>query len=124
MKYSMRQSILERHCLSDNAEDEKYIVEDMTNNVFHKWDDKLEVFFRICDYYSYIWRFYNDGRVVMQMIFENTADSETEWRGYSDEHHLEYETIDVMLLDWHGKLSADSSKDFEEEINFIESLVR
>lgn len=66
--------------MSDSAEDEKYLTEELTRGVFHKWNDKLETLTRMCDYYSYMFRFYSDGRLVLQMVGENTKDEDTEWR--------------------------------------------
>lgn len=118
----MRQSYLNNYCLSDNAENEKYIAEDITNSVLHTWNDKLEVMLRICDYYTFMYRFYKDGKVVLQMAFENTKDSETEWTGHSNDTHFEYESLDAMLADWSKRLKDSEDSAFAKEINFIENM--
>lgn len=56
-------------------------------------DYRMKVLTRICDYYSYKFRLYPDGRLVLQMMNANTKDTDLEWRGKDDCGHLEYETI-------------------------------
>ena len=67
MDYRMKREYLKNNFWSDNAEDEKYLTEYLTRGIFHKWNDKLEILTRICDYYSYMFRFYPDGRLVSSM---------------------------------------------------------
>lgn len=123
MEYRMKQEYLKNNLYEDNTENEKYLVEDITNNAFHKWNDKLEVLTRICDWYGYLFRFYPDGRLVLQMILANTREEETEWRGKDDCGHLEYKNIDDMLVDWLDELKQnEGSYKFEEEIDFIKSM--
>ena len=75
----MRKEYLKNYYLKDNAEDEKILVEDFTKKVFHRWDDKLEILTRICDWYGYGFRFYPDGRLVLQMLRNNTKEKDFEW---------------------------------------------
>ena len=58
MNYAMKKEYLQQHFLKELSKFEKYLVEDITSNVFHEWNDKLEVLTRICGYYSYTFRFY------------------------------------------------------------------
>lgn len=67
MEYRMKQDYLKNNLYEDNAESEKYLVEDITQGAFHKWNDKLEIITRVCDWYGYHFRFYSDGRLVMQI---------------------------------------------------------
>lgn len=125
MDHKMKRNYLKNNFWNDNADDEKYLTEYLTRNVFHKWNDKLEILTRICDYYSYMFRFYPDGRLVLQMINANTKDTDSEWRGKDDCGHLEYETLDYMLVDWLDELKKnEGSYKFEEEIKFIESMFK
>ena len=94
MDYRMKREYLKNNFWGNNAEDEKYLTEYLTRDIFHKWNDKLEILTRICDYYSYMFRFYPDGRLVLQMMNANTKDTDSEWRGKDDCGHLEYETLD------------------------------
>lgn len=88
-------------------------------------DYRMKVLTRICDYYSYKFRLYPDGRLVLQMMNANTKDTDLEWRGKDDCGHLEYETIDHMLIDWLSELKKnEGSYKFDEEIVFIESMFK
>ena len=118
----MKQSYLSNYFLSDTVENERYLVEDITNHTFNVWNDKLEVMLRICDYYTFMYRFYEDGCIVLQMACENTKDSETEWVGHSDDTHFEYESLDEMLKDWCKRLKDSEASAFAEEIEFIENM--
>ena len=102
---------------------EKHLIEDLTSNLYHEWNDKLEILTRICDYYSYTFRFYSYGRLVLQIMNNNTKDDDSSWRGKDDCGHLEYPSIDVMLIDWLDELKKnEGSYKFEEEIKFIKDL--
>ena len=39
MEYRMKQDYLKNNLYEDNAESEKYLVEDITQGAFHKWND-------------------------------------------------------------------------------------
>lgn len=123
MEYRMRAAYLKGYSLDDTEECEKQLVEDITKNVFHKWNDKLEVLTRICEWYDYVFRFYPDGRMVMQMLSGNTKDEDSEWRGKDDCGHLEYPSLDAALIDWQDELGKnEGSYKFDEEIEFIKKL--
>lgn len=123
MNYAMKKEYLQQHFLKELSKFEKYLVEDITSNVFHEWNDKLEVLTRICGYYSYTFRFYSDGRLVLQIMNANTKDDDSTWRGKDDCGHLEYPSIDAMLIDWLDELKKNKgSYKFEEEIKFIKDL--
>ena len=123
MNYAMKKEYLQQHFLKELSKFEKYLVEDITSNVFHEWNDKLEVLTRICGYYSYTFRFYSDGRLVLQIMNVNTKDDDSTWRGKDDCGHLEYPSIDAMLIDWLDELKKNKgSYKFEEEIKFIKDL--
>lgn len=125
MEYRMKQEYLKNNLYEDNTGNEKYLVEDITNNVFYKWNDKLEILTRVCDWYGYMFRFYSDGRLVLQMMEMNTKEEETEWRGKDDCGHLEYQNLDEMLIDWLDELKQnEGSYKFDEEIAFIEAMKR
>ena len=95
----------------------------LSKNLFHEWNDKLEILTRICDYYSYTFRFYSDGRLILQTMNTNTKDDDSTWRGKDDCGHLEYPSIDAMLIDWLDELKKnEGSYKFEEEIKFIKDL--
>lgn len=123
MDYRMKAAYLKEYSLDDTEEGEKQLVEDITKNVFHKWNDKLEVLTRICEWYDYVFRFYPDGRMVMQMLSGNTKDEDSEWRGKDDCGHLEYPSLDAALIDWQDELGKnEGSYKFDEEIEFIKEL--
>lgn len=125
MKYRMKQEYLKNNLYQDNAENEEYLVKYITHNVFNKWNDKLEILTRICDWYEYHFRFYSDGRLVMQMLNANTSEDEFEWRGKDDCGHLEYQNLNEALIDWLDKLEQnEDSYKFDEEIAFIEAMKR
>ena len=122
MEYRMKQDYLKNNLYEDNAESEKYLVEDITQGAFHKWNDKWEIITRVCDWYGYHFRFYSDGRLVMQMLNANTSEDEFDWRGKDDCGHLEYQNIDEMLIDWLDELEQnEGSYKFDEEIAFIKT---
>lgn len=123
MDYRMKREYLKNRHLNDNTEDEKVLVEDCTNNVFHRWNDQLEILTRICDWYCYMFRFYPDGRLVLQMMNANTKDTDSEWRGKDDCGHLEYHSLDDALIDWLDELKKnEGSYKFDEEIEYIENM--
>ena len=52
-------------------------------------------------------------------------DTDSEWMGKDDCGHLEYETLDHMLVDWLDELKKnEGSYKFDEEIAFIESMFK
>ena len=123
MIYTVKKECLKQHFFKEPSKYEKHLVEDLTSNLFHEWNDKLEILTRICDYYSYTFRFYSDGRLVLQMMKANTRDDDSRWRGKDDCGHLEYPSIDAMLIDWLDELKKnEGSYKFEEEIKFIMDL--
>lgn len=122
MEYRMKQSYLDNYFLSDTVENERYLVDDITNHMFNAWNDKLEVMLRICDYYTFMYRFCEDGCIVLQMACENTKDSETERVGHSDDTHFEYDSLDEMLKDWCKRLKGSEASANAEEIDFIENM--
>lgn len=72
-----------------------------------------------------MFRFYPDGRLVLQIMNANTKDTDSEWRGKNDCGHLEYETLDHMLVDWVDELKKnEGSYKFDKEIAFIESMFK
>ena len=81
MIYTMKKEHLKQHYFKEPSKYEKHLVEDLTSNLFHEWNDKLEILTRICDYYSYTFRFYSDGRLVLQMVNAKTKDDDSRWRG-------------------------------------------
>ena len=96
------------------------MTENLTNNVFSEWNEKLEVFTHICDLYDYGFHFYEDGRIAMEdRILE---DSNCEWKGKNECGHLEYQSIDNMLKDWLDEIkNHEKAQDiFKNEIEFIE----
>lgn len=99
-------------------------VSELTENVFHEWNDKLEIMGSVCEFYDYVWRFYPDGRLVMSDTILHNRDAEScNWIGSNDCGHLEYHSLDEMLLDWLDELKANKSKErFTEEIEFIEAM--
>lgn len=123
MIYTVKKECLKQHFFKEPSKYEKHLVEDLTSNLFHEWNDKLEILTRICDYYSYTFRFYSDGRLIPQTMNTNTKDDDSTWRGKDDCGHLEYPSIDAMLIDWLDELKKnEGSYKFEEEIKFIKDL--
>lgn len=99
-------------------------VSELTENVFREWNDKLEIMGSICDFYDYVWRFYPDGRLVMSDTILHNGDAEScNWVGSNDCGHLEYHSLDEMLLDWLDELKTNESEEqFTEEVEFIEAM--
>ena len=99
-------------------------VSELTEGVFREWNDKLEIMGSICDFYDYVWRFYPDGRLVMSDTILHNGDVEScNWVGSNDCGHLEYHSLDEMLLDWLDELKTNESEEqFTEEIEFIEAM--
>nr|DAO32065.1 MAG TPA: hypothetical protein [Caudoviricetes sp.] len=96
-------------------------VSELTEGVFHEWNDKLEIMGVICDFYDYSWRFYPDGRLVLS----DFLNEDSEWRGENDYGHFEYQSLDEMLLDWMDELEKNESEEkFDEEIEFIKRMKR
>lgn len=125
MKYITKSCCMEYYNLQDNSENESYLVGRITNNNYSKWSDKIETFVRICVYYAYSWKFYPDGRLVLQADDRNKELSDFEWRGKDDCGHLEYRSLDSMLIDWLDELKLnEGSYDFTEEIKLIESEIK
>lgn len=99
MKYIMLNEYLQNNMLAKTKENEKYIASEITNNVFTEWNDKLERFTYICDKLGCCFRFFLDGRIVMEDELENN-DCNCEWKGKTELHHMEYKSIDDMLNVW------------------------
>lgn len=122
MRFIMLEEYLKNNLYAVTKENKKAIAEELTNGVFSEWNEKLESFTHICDLYDYVFRFYDDGRIVMEdRILEDTN---CEWRGENKCGHLEYSSIDQMLIDWLDEIkNTDTVKAIlEDEIQFIEQL--
>lgn len=102
----------------------KDVVKELTENNFSEWNDKLEIMGSICDYYDYVWRFYDDGRLVLaDRLATDTGDTTCDWIGENSCGHLEYNSLDAMLIDWLDELEKNEGKEqFSEEILFIRSM--
>lgn len=56
---------------------------------------------------------------------KNKELSDFEWRGKDDCGHLEYRSLDSMLIDWLDELKLnEGSYDFTEEIELIETEIK
>ena len=122
MKYKMLDEYLKNNLYTTTKENEEFLTKEITNNVFSKWNDKLETFTHICALYDYVFRFYEDGRIVMEdRILEDTY---CMWRGKTDCGHLEYGSIDDMLLDWLDEIKNNKrwQSILKDEIEFIERM--
>ena len=70
-------------------------VSELTEGIFHEWNDKLEIMGSICDFYDYSWRFYPDGRLVLS----DFLNEDSEWRGENDYGHFEYQSSEEIYDD-------------------------
>ena len=84
--------------------------------------NKQSVLKTICDCFDYNYKIYEDGKVVIDdgLGIDHKATLEVLNKNYCG--HLEYESIDEMLVDWLDELEngEDAQKIFSEEIKFIE----
>lgn len=95
-------------------------VAELTEGVFRKWTDELEIMGSICDFYDYSWRFYPDGRLVLA----DSINKDVNWRGRNECGHFEYQSLNEMLRDWLEKLTKDESKkQFDDEIYYIKYML-
>lgn len=116
MTYYMKERYLKSHLISeDDAND---FINEITNGVFNEWNDTLEVFTSICEDFDYVWRFYTDGRVVVE---DKLLDSGASWKNKNEKGHYEYKNVNEMLINHISKL-INSNYDYSKEIRFIESL--
>ena len=122
MKYIMLNEYFKNNLQETTKESEIFLTRDLTNGVFSEWNEKLEAFTHICDLYDYVFRFYEDGRIVMEdRILEDTN---CQWRGKDDCGHLEYSSIDDMLKDWLDEIKNNENVKsiLKNEIKFIEQI--
>lgn len=122
MEYIMLNEYLRNNLYKQTKENEKYLTKVLTNNNFSEWNEKLETFTHICDLYDYVFHFYENGRIVMEdRILE---DSNCKWKGKSECGHLEYLSIDEMLVDWFDEIKNDEGAQtlLKDKIKFIERL--
>lgn len=120
MKFIMLSEYLKNNLYAATKENEKFMTENLTNGVFSEWNEKLEVFTHICDLCDYVFRFYEDGRIVMEdRILKNTN---CEWKGERTCGHLEYQSIDEMLKDWLDEIKKNETvcSILKDEIEFME----
>lgn len=120
----MLNKYLNNYLYEKTKENEVFMTEDLTNHIFSEWNDKLETFTHICDLYEYVFRFYENGRIVMEdRILEDTN---CKWKGKSDCGHLEYLSIDDMLIDWLDEIKSNENENMrallKDKIDFIEHL--
>ena len=94
-------------------------VAELTEGVFRKWTDELEIMGSICDFYDYSWRFYPDGRLVLT----DSINKDVNWRGKNECGHFEYQSLNEMLRDWLDKLTKNESKEFDAEIYYIKYML-
>ena len=118
----MLNEYLKNNLCEMTKDNEVFLTEDLTNCVFSEWNEKLESFTHICDLYDYGFRFYEDGRIVMEDRF--LEDSNCEWKGKSECGHLEYQSIEDMLKDWLDEIKNNEyiKSILYNEIKFIEQL--
>lgn len=122
MKHIMLNEYLKNNLYEATKENEASLTKDLTNGVFSEWNEKLETFTHICDLYDYVFHFYEDGRIVMEdRVLEN---SNCDWKGKNECGHLEYSSIDEMLIDWLDEIKNNKSLQsiLKEEIEFIEQM--
>lgn len=124
MEYIMLNEYLKNNLYEKTKENEIFLTKELTNGIFLEWNEKLEIFTHICDLYDYVFFFFEDGRIVMEdRILENTN---CQWKGTSDCGHLEYSSIDDMLIDWLDELKNIENENMrallKDRINFIEYL--
>lgn len=116
MIYHMKERYLKSHLISEEEADD--FVNYITNGAFNKWNDTLEVFTSICEDFDYSWKFYNDGRVVVE---DKLLDSGVLWKNKNEKGHYEYKNVNEMLIDHLSKL-INSNYDYSNEIMFIKNL--
>lgn len=78
----------------------------------------------VCEFYDYVWKFYPDGRLVISDTILYNGDTEScNWIGSNNCGHLEYCSLNEMLLDWLDELKRNENEEqFTEEIAFIEAM--
>ena len=82
---------------------------------------KEEVVKEICNCFDYNYSIYDDGRVVIDDGLGVDHEPTTEWLNNDFCGHIEYQSIDAMLLDWLEELKNGNKENvFLEEIEFIE----
>lgn len=87
-----------------------------------EWSDKEEVMARICNSFDYMWRFYPNGKFVMEdRLLTAIRRSDCDILGKSSCGHLEYNSLDEMLLDWCDMLKTNKAH-WEEELAIIENI--
>lgn len=124
MEYIMLNEYLKNNLYEKNKKNEVSMTKELTNGIFSEWNEKLESFTHICDLYDYVFRFYDDGRIVMEdKILEDTN---CQWIGKDDCGHLEYLSIDDVLIDWLDEIKSNENENMREllkdKIDFIEHL--
>ena len=120
MEFIMLDEYLRNNLYTKTKENERFLTENLTCGVFTEWNEKLETFTHICDLCDYVFRFYEDGRIVMEdRILEDTN---CEWKGETMCGHLEYQSIDDMLKVWLNEIKNNETvcSILKNEIEFFE----
>lgn len=86
---------------------------------------KEDVVREICNGFNYNYTIYEDGRVVLDDGLGVDHTPTTEWLNNDFCGHIEYQTIDDMLIDWLEELKNgdDAQRVFADEIKFIEQML-
>ncbi len=82
---------------------------------------KEDIVKKICDCFDYNYKFFEDGRFVMDDDLGVDHKSTTDWLGSNYCGHLEYQSIDDMLLDWLDELKTVPNA-FIDEVKFISKM--
>ena len=84
----------------------------------------LEPLSSICKCYDYVWRIYPDGCVVMvdKDMYKRGCTS-LRWVGKSTCGHLEYKSVEQMLINWLPELEKNCGQNsMKREIEVIKSI--
>ena len=78
----------------------------------------------ICECYDYIWRIYPDGCLVMaDKVMYKRGCTSLRWVGKSTCGHLEYRSVEQMLINWLPELEKNCGQNsMKKEIEVIKSI--
>lgn len=100
-----------------------------------EWSNEMEVIGHVCDFFDYVWRKYNDGRIVLDMMMgshDKIEDTDSiygncDWLGKDYCGHIEAKSAKEMclklkFLDDIKEREKEWVEYYAEDIAFIESL--
>lgn len=86
----------------------------------------LEPLSSICKCYDYVWRIYPDGCVVMvDKVMYKRGCTSLRWVGKSTCGHLEYKSVEQMLINWLPELEKNCGQNsMKKEIEVIKKSIQ